>query len=123
MNEASLSPGMGQGGLESIPPPLSCSRGKDSKDKQKRRRGSPRPPSDPLGPANRSGTGKYELGQRQQRPRRMKPPGMGLSMGTGVRPAGGLQDIDDGLICCASLLKGGKQMTVLHETLRVGERP
>lgn len=71
------------------------------------------------------GLGKYELGQRQQRPRRMKPPGMGLSMGTGVRPAGGLQDIDDGLICCASLLKlkGGKQMSVLHETLRIGQRP
>lgn len=57
----------------------------------------------------------------------MKPPGMGLSLGTGVQqgnPAGGLQDIDDGLICCASLLQGvkeGKQMSALYETLRVGE--
>lgn len=42
MNEASLSPGMGQGGLESIPPPLSCSRGSRSKDsKQKKERKSP----------------------------------------------------------------------------------
>lgn len=45
---------------------------------------------------------------------------MGLSLGTGVQPAGGLQDIDDGLICCASLLKGEKQMSVLHETLGLG---
>lgn len=93
----------------------------------KRRRESPRPPSDPLGPTNGSGTWEYELGQRQQRPRRMKPLATGVISGdwgpAGPRPGACeiLMMASSAVLPCSRGER--KQMSVLHETRRVGEPP
>lgn len=113
MNEASLSPSMGRGAggwSPSHPPSPVVFPGEQSKDKQQKEGEKvPGRPAIHSDRANRSGSWEIRTRPEAAKAKEDEATRHGVisgDWGPAGHPAGGLQDIDDGLICCASLLQG-----------------